>query len=289
MADVLGHEPWHPPPAATRAAGAILLVVALVVGTVVLVNNKRAADRLALAAATVSVPDPHDGDHGHRGPDYTLTNASHRRLHLVTAQLDDGTPVPLDRDLRPGGRTTLQFPLPTACPDPELGQRPTTMRVRFKVAGRERLASLDVQGTGASYVYRSAVLARCAGVIVDGSVTGAVTAVRPGLVLDIELTNVSRRVATVRNVRLADGLEITGGPVVLPAAGGIAAPTVVRTSMVVHVTDCRAGRVFVSSYADRAFAPRLTMLLGQDVEVDIDPGGIPLVEAIDELLTSTCT
>src|SRR4051812_26842889 len=71
MADVLGHEPWHPPPAATRAAGAILLVVALVVGTLVLVNNKRAADRLALAAATVSVPDPHDGDHGHRGPDYT--------------------------------------------------------------------------------------------------------------------------------------------------------------------------------------------------------------------------
>ena len=59
--------------------------------------------------------------------------------------------------------------------------------------------------------------------------------------------------------------------------------------MVVHVTDCRAGRAFVGSYAGRSYAPRLTMVLGQGVEVDVDPGGFPLVEAVEEGLTAACT
>src|SRR3954452_5887160 len=54
MADVLGHDPWQPRPAAVRAAGALAVVLALVVGTAVLVHDRQAANRLALAAATVS-------------------------------------------------------------------------------------------------------------------------------------------------------------------------------------------------------------------------------------------
>lgn len=288
MADVLGHEPWQPRPAAVRAAGAALLVVALAVAGAVLVQRGQAAARRSLAATTVSVLDPHDGDHGDRSPAYVLTNRSHRVLHLLSVGLDGASPVALDRALRPGARTALQVPLPHACPPGEPGLRPSTLRVRFRVAGADRTAALDVPGTGASYAYRNAVLARCAGVVVDGAVSGAVTAVRPGLVLDVELTNVSRAAATVRAVRLADGLTVTGAPLVVPAAGGMAAPTVVRASMVVHVTDCRAGRVFVGSYSGRGFAPRLTLVLGQGVEVDVDPGGVPLVAAVRASLPSLC-
>jgi hypothetical protein len=280
MADVIGQEPWRPSPAVVRVVGAILLVATLTTATVVVVHDRRTAESLALRAATVSVQDPHSGDHGHISSDYVLTNASHRTLHLVSAALDESEEVPLARDLRPGATTALTVPLPRSCGASVPENRPATLLVRFQVAGLHREARLDVSGTAASYAYRQALQARCADFLLEGAVTGAIVAVHPGPVVDLRLTNVSRTATGVRSVRLADGFTVSGGLVEVPAAAAVTQPTEVRTSVAVHVTDCSAVRDFVGSYTGLSYVPRFTVVLWQGEEVELDPAGAPLVAAV---------
>jgi hypothetical protein len=289
VTDVIGQEPWRPPPAVERAVGAILLVAVLTAATVFVVHDRRAAARMALRAATVSVADPHSGDQGATSSDYLLTNASHRTLHLVSAKLDASTQVPLNRDLRPGATIAVTMPLPSSCGVHLPEDRPATLLVRFRVAGKQREARLDVRGTAASYSFRTALQARCADFLLEGAVTGAVIALHPRLVVDLRLTNVSRTATSVRSVRLADGFTVSGGLVDVPAAVGVNQPTEVRTSVAVHVTDCSAVRAFVGSYTGLAYVPRFTVVLRQGDEVDLDPGGVPLVAAVSATVLGTCS